>query len=167
MSDARSVVTRKDLEGEGAAAGDTETRQGHRPAVLVVDDDASVRELLRRWLELEGYDVRVAADAMAAIAALETEPPKVVVADVHLPGANGLWLAEQIRHGAPTTAIVLATGDATVPPFESLRRGIVAYVLKPFQRDQLVAAVAEGIRWSATEASKMGRGGRPRQLPGS
>jgi response regulator of citrate/malate metabolism len=66
-----------------------------------------------------------------------------------MPGANGLWLADQIRDQHPTTAIVLATADADIPPTESLRSGIVAYLVKPFRRNQVTRAAEEGIRWSA------------------
>jgi DNA-binding NtrC family response regulator len=124
------------------------------PSVLIVDDDPRVRELLRRWLEPSGYALRFAENAHAAVAALSEERAEVIVCDVHMPGPNGLWLADRVRDIAPTTAIVLATGDSTVPPFESLRRAVVAYVLKPFQREQLVRAVSAGVEWSESAAAE-------------
>jgi DNA-binding NtrC family response regulator len=60
-----------------------------------------------------------------------------------------LWLAEQVRTVSPTTAVVLATGDARIPANQSLRAGIIAYLVKPFGADALVAAVHDGVRWSA------------------
>ena len=72
--------------------------------------------------------------------------PQVVLCDVHLrDGPNGLWLADRIRERHPTTAMILATGDATVPPVQSLRKGIVAYLVKPFRREDVLQAVEEGL----------------------
>jgi CheY-like chemotaxis protein/CHASE3 domain sensor protein len=119
-------------------------------SVLIVDDDARIRQLLHRWLAPHGLELRDASDANGALSAIAERAPAVMICDVHMPGADGLWLAERVRGLAPTTAIVLATGDSTVPPFESLRKGVVSYVLKPFRRDQLLAAVQDGLRWSAT-----------------
>src|SRR5687767_96027 len=102
--------------------------------VLVVDDQSGFRELLKRFLEPAGYEVRTASDAHEALARLADAPPAVAILDVHMPGPNGLWLANQIRSGSPTTAIVLATSDDTVPPVESLKKGVVAYIVKPLQR---------------------------------
>ena len=121
-------------------------------SVLIVDDDARIRELLHRWLAPYGLELREAVDAKTALAAIAQRRPSVILCDVHMPGQDGLWLAERVRALAPTTAIVLATGDGTVSPFESLRKGVVSYVLKPFRREQVVAAVEEGLRWSADAA---------------
>lgn len=121
-------------------------------SVLIVDDDARIRELLDRWLAPYGLELRQAVDAKSALSAIAERAPSVILCDVHMPGQDGLWLAERVRAIASTTAIVLATGDSTVSPFDSLRKGVVSYVLKPFRRDQVVSAVEEGIRWSATES---------------
>ena len=88
--------------------------------VLIVDDDAKVRQLLRRFLEPEGYAVTEAASAEEAMQLIEASPPSVAFCDVHMAGANGLWLADQIRKLSPTTAMVLATGDTEVPPTSSV-----------------------------------------------
>jgi DNA-binding NtrC family response regulator len=117
-------------------------------SVLIVDDDPRIQELLLRWLRPEGHTLRFAEDANAALLALADEQPAVVVCDVHMPGANGLWLAERVRSVAPATAIVLATADETIPAYESLRRGVVGYVLKPFDRTQFVRTVSAGVDWS-------------------
>jgi CheY-like chemotaxis protein len=136
------------------------------PSVLIVDDDAPIQELLRRWLKPAGYVLRFAENANAALDTLAEQKPAVIVCDIHMPGANGLWLADQVRGIAPTTAIVLATGDQNIPPFETLRHAVVAYVLKPLQREQLLDAVAAGVAWSRAAAARAGRTGRdPRRLP--
>jgi CheY-like chemotaxis protein len=119
------------------------------PTVLVVDDEAPIRELLRRILEGEGYEVAAAHDARSALTAMSEHDPYVVFLDVHMPGPDGLWLADRIRELFPNAAAVLATADPDIPPAESLRRGIIGYLLKPFQVDDVVRAAADGVSWSA------------------
>ena len=103
------------------------------PTVLVVDDEASIRELLRRILR-EGYTVADAHDGPSALAAISAHSPHVVFLDVHMPGENGLWLADQIQQQFPTSATVLATGDPNISTADRLRRGIISCLLKPFNR---------------------------------
>jgi CheY-like chemotaxis protein len=116
--------------------------------ILVVDDEPSVRALLRRFLEPAGYEIHEAEDAESAVRLIEERSPAGAVCDVHMPGANGLWLADQIRAASPTTALILATGDDEVPAGESLRPGVVAYLLKPLDRALVLRAVEQGTRWS-------------------
>ena len=119
--------------------------------VLLVDDEPAMRALLRRMLEPGGYDVREAADSHSALASIKTSPPAVAVCDIHMPGPDGVWLANQIRAVSPGTAIILATSDDAIPPTESFRRGTVAYVVKPIARHALLRAVADGFRWCAQQ----------------
>jgi CheY-like chemotaxis protein len=116
--------------------------------VLVVEDESVVRDLWRGSLVKLGYKVVTAENAHEAVRMLN-QHPDVALCDVHLPGASGLWLADQIRTLSPTTAIVLATGDRAIPPFESLRPGVVAYLVKPFLLGELKNAIEAGVRWSA------------------
>ena len=117
--------------------------------ILVVDDDASTLELWTRFLVDEGYLVARAADVFDALRVLSVSRPTVAICDVHLPGPSGVWLADVIREKSPTTAIVLVSGDPFVPPRETLRPAVVAYLLKPIALEQLLAAVESGIAWSA------------------
>ena len=123
------------------------------PSVLIVDDDEGVREFLTRALNGFGYTTMVASDAETAFVLL-SKRPHVVLLDVHLPGASGLWFADKVRDRSPTTAIILATGDASVPPTESLRPQIVAYLLKPFSKESLRETVDAGVQWSEGERRK-------------
>ena len=117
--------------------------------MLVVDDEVNIRELLRRILEPEGYTVASAPDAATALAAMSAHSPHVVFLDVHMPGENGLWLAEQIQQQFPTSATVLATADPDIPTAERLRRGIIGCLVKPFNRDDVLRAAADGVEWAA------------------
>ena len=135
-------------------------------SILIVDDDLRIQELLMRWLRAEGHTLRFAEDSNAAVESIAKEHPTVIVCDVHMPGANGLWLADRVRAIAPTTAIVIATGDQDVPPVESLRKGVVAYMVKPFQRDAFLNAVSKGVEWSRSAQLEARRiRSAQRQLP--
>ncbi len=134
-------------------------------SVLIVDDEPAVRAVLERILAETGHELRTAVDAESALQAIAQSTPDVVLCDVQMPGANGLWLADRIRDCAPATAIVFATVEAAVPPHESLRNGVVAYVLKPFQPEQVLRAVQDGMRWSAAAAQKHPRSRVPGRLP--
>ena len=138
---------------------------GEAVDILIVDDDQPVRELLRRFLEPEGYRITHADTAEAAATIVERLAPAVAFCDLHMPTANGLWLADQIRAVSPATAIVLATGDSQVPAAETLRAGIVAYVLKPLSRARVVAAAAEGVQWSSAQKRRGVRRRESRLLP--
>jgi DNA-binding NtrC family response regulator len=124
--------------------------------VLIVDDDAKVRELIRRFLEPAGYDVIESETAEDAIRSVGEAAPAVAFCDMHMPGANGLWLADQIRAISPATAMVLATGDSGIAPAETLRPGIVAYLVKPLNGERVRAAAAEGVKWSSDARARAG-----------
>jgi putative nucleotidyltransferase with HDIG domain len=120
-------------------------------SVLVVDDENGVRDLMSRWLESGGYAVASASCANEALGLMETAPPAVALCDIRMPGHDGLWLADRIRHQFPETAVIMATGVQDVgAAVESLRQGVVDYLTKPFGRDRLRAAVVRGIEWHRT-----------------
>jgi putative two-component system response regulator len=117
-------------------------------SVLVVDDESAVRDLMSRWLESGGYAVATAGSAEEAVNLLETVPAAVALCDIRLPGHDGLWLADRIRHAFPETAVIMATGVRDVgPAVESLRHGVVDYLTKPFGRDRLTEAVWRGMEY--------------------
>lgn len=118
-------------------------------SVLIVDDENGVRELMKRWLEAGGYSVIAASSAEEALGRLESAaPPAVALCDIRMPGRDGLWLAERIRQRYPETAVIMATGVQDVgPAVESLRRGVIDYLTKPFGRDRLREAVLRGLEW--------------------
>ena len=123
--------------------------------VIVVEDDPILRDLLSKYLDQLGYALQAVEDALSALPLLRGAP-YVAIVDVHLPGASGLWLADQIREISPTTAVVLATGDATIPANQSMRAGIVAYLVKPFELEGVAAAVQDGVQWSALRRTARG-----------
>jgi CheY-like chemotaxis protein len=109
--------------------------------ILVVDDDAGVRGVLRHVIESMGYRVAEAADALAALDVLETEEVAFALVDVRMPGRDGVWLVDQIVTKYPEVPVALATGLLEMDPQVTLRAGVVGYVTKPFSRDSLAAVI--------------------------
>jgi response regulator RpfG family c-di-GMP phosphodiesterase len=110
--------------------------------VLIVDDEADLRWLLRSWVEAEGATALEADSAEAALALIARQPaPAVALCDLRLPGEDGLWLAERLRAVSPETAVVMTTGvlefQAAVT---SLQAGVVDYLSKPFLHERFIEA---------------------------
>ena len=127
--------------------------------VLIVDDEQAMRELVSRWLVAEGHDIVQAADADSAIRILESQPIAVVLCDRAMPGHDGDWLVAQIRERFRTVAVILATADDSVPTRISLRDGVVGYLVKPFIKELLTAAVRDATAWHQVAAKAGGRRG--------
>jgi excisionase family DNA binding protein len=111
------------------------------PLVLVVDDDDSVRALVRLNLEHEGYTVKEAANGEGGLAAVEDEPPDLVLLDVMMPGVDGWEMLRRIqeRHGAGSIPVIMFSGkvDAAAAD-EAQSRGAQGFVGKPFDPQRLI-----------------------------
>jgi len=121
-------------------------------SVLIVDDEAPIREFLTRWLRASKYDTTEASNADAALALVSKQEPDVVLCDVNMPGHDGLWLMEQVRKRFPRVALVLATANDEVPPAITMQRGVVEYLVKPFERRAVLAAVSQAVKWRESVA---------------
>ncbi|HVE77530.1 MAG TPA: sigma-54 dependent transcriptional regulator [Gemmatimonadaceae bacterium] len=119
-------------------------------SVLVVDDDATVRETLADFFDALGYTVRVAGAATEARRALAAHAPDVALLDLHLPDAHGLRLLEAVRADDPEAAVIILTGHADVPTaVQAMKQGAVDFLEKPVDLEALQAAVeraAETVR---------------------
>jgi DNA-binding NtrC family response regulator len=113
--------------------------------VLVVDDDEGVRRVLSRWAADMGYAVQAAADADSALEVMHQHRVDVALVDVRMPGHDGIWLLDQVRQLFPETAAVLATGLMEMDPMVTLRPGVVGYIVKPFNREDLAAVLKRGM----------------------
>ena len=123
-------------------------------SVMIVDDESAIRVVLARWLAGEGYEIREAPNAEAALDELAKSTADVVLCDVEMPGQGGLWLAAQLRERFPATAIVLATAVDSIPPTTSFKPGIIEYLVKPFTRDLVLSAVVHGMEWHAAALAR-------------
>jgi CheY-like chemotaxis protein len=119
---------------------------GRRPRVLVIDDDPSVREIVRYLLEDFGYDCETAADGPRGLARFQEGGWDLVVTDLGMPEMSGWEVVEAIRRRSLTMPIVLITG--LIDPGLMRRAGEqgLPVVPKPFRSDTLRAAVAEALR---------------------
>lgn len=117
------------------------------PEVLVVDDDADVREALRQGLGLQGLEVRQAADGLAALADLTLVLPDVVLLDVGMPGMNGVDLVRRLRsEGYSLPVCMLSARDEVDDRVAGLAAGADDYVVKPFSVVELAARLHALIR---------------------
>jgi len=110
--------------------------------VLVIDDDAGVRKVLRRILTAEGFDVEEANDAFQALDALDASPPDAALLDIKMPGMDGLGLLDNLRQRGLEIPIVILTGHGDeFTSSECLQAGAAGYLTKPPDRADLLLAV--------------------------
>lgn len=119
--------------------------------VLVVDDEEDIREVFSRALEKEGLAVDSSPDAQQALQMLKGSAYQVVVADIRMPGMDGITLLKKIKEISPTTDVIMATGyPATETAIQALRLGAFDYITKPCTLDELTHTVHK-----ALEAQKL------------
>ena len=117
------------------------------PRILVVDDEADLRLTLSQAFEMEGYDVREAADSAQAVSLLSRESFDVVLLDLMMPKIDGLSLLEKARSILPDAVIVVMTGQATVEAaMSAVKEGAIDYIQKPFRLEQVFHVVARGLQ---------------------
>lgn len=111
--------------------------------ILVVDDDDGVRENLAELFELVGYSILTAGSAAEALKQLANHDVDLLLTDYRMPGPNGLELIESARRMKPGIRAVLMTafGDSFTE-IESVRRGAIGYVNKPFEADEITNLVS-------------------------
>lgn len=118
-----------------------------RPRLLVVDDEAAVRDVLARYFLHNNFDVRTAADAGQARALIAATVPDLVLVDVNMPGESGLSLARWLREAHPRVGLVMLTGAAdAVDRIVGLEVGADDYVTKPFETRELLARLRNLLR---------------------
>ena len=121
--------------------------------ILVVDDERAVRESLRRALELEGYEIELAADGSEALYRLEGDvEPDAMILDVLMPGVDGLEVCRRLRGSGSKLPVLMLTARTQVEDrVEGLDAGADDYVTKPFALDELLARVRALLRRTTLE----------------
>ena len=116
------------------------------PRVLVVEDDRDIADVLRRSLRMEGYDVRLAADGEAALTESSIFEPDAVVLDLGLPKLDGVEVCRRLREGGDVPILMLTARDGVDDRVEGLDSGADDYLVKPFERAELLARMRALLR---------------------
>lgn len=123
--------------------------------ILVVDDEAPIRDILTRRLTQWGHDVVAAHSAEAAVEAMAAQPADIVFSDVIMPVFDGVWLAGQIRERWPKTVMVAVSGAQDMSTVIRMRQyGAVDYVAKPIGREMLHQALDRALVTLAARESE-------------
>jgi DNA-binding response OmpR family regulator len=114
--------------------------------VLVVEDDEEIAQVLQRSLRLEGYEVRIAPDGEQALAVHAEYVPDVVILDLGLPKMDGIEVAKRVRGADDVPILMLTARDALEARVEGLDSGADDYLVKPFERQELLARLRALLR---------------------
>jgi excisionase family DNA binding protein len=117
-----------------------------RPRVLVVDDEASIRDLLAKTLALAEYDVDVAPDGRSALERIRMNPYDLLIADLKMPGIDGLSVIREAKRFKSALPVIIITGFSTESSaIEAVNLGVAGYLTKPFRVPQVLAAAAKAL----------------------
>ena len=125
--------------------------------VLIVEDDRNIADLLRLYLEKEGYTVVIAPDGMRGVEQFRTVHPSLVLLDVKLPGLDGWGVCRAIRAESQTPIIMLTAKSETEDKVNGLKQGADDYITKPFEMKEVLARIEAVLRRSGIEPEKSRR----------
>ena len=124
--------------------------------ILVIDDEASMREMLGIMLRKEGYAVEIAADRSTAAAMLDRGPVHMVITDVKLPDGDGIEILRHVKAASPETAVVVMTAYGTTEAaVAALKLGAQDYLVKPFDVDELKIVVRNALEKQQLEEENL------------
>jgi putative nucleotidyltransferase with HDIG domain len=114
---------------------------------LVVDDEKFIRDILADFLDLEGFQVRTAADGAHAIAELQNGRFDMVISDLKMPNMGGIEVLKEVSRNHPDTLTIIMTGFGTVETaIDAMKQGAYDYILKPFKAEEIVHIVQRGLQ---------------------
>jgi excisionase family DNA binding protein len=117
-----------------------------RPRILVVDDEASIRDLLSKTLALAEYDIDTAPDGRTAVGRLRAGQYDLLITDLKMPGMDGLTLIREARQLAPTLPVVVITAYSTeTSAIEAINLGVSGYLTKPFRITKILSTAAKAL----------------------
>ena len=146
LSPTGNVSARDTAPGGRAAADPGRAVQARSTVALVVDDEPKIRDLARRYLEADGFQVLEAADGEAALTVMAETKPDIVVTDIMMPVLNGLELLRQIRLTSSVPVVMLTARDDEIDKVLALTTGADDYVTKPFGGRELAARLRAILR---------------------
>jgi DNA-binding response OmpR family regulator len=121
--------------------GEALTRHATRYRVLVVDDEANIREVIGQYLKIDGFDVLWAADGAEAVRLLASEPVDLVILDLMLPGIDGWEVCKRLRARSAVPVVMLTARGEEADKLAGFGLGADDYITKPFSPRELVARV--------------------------
>lgn len=125
------------------------------PTILVVDDDASVREAVASLLRSVGLDVRTYASPKDFLGTQRPEGPSCLILDVRMPGLSGLDLQKELTRSHPGLPIIFITGHGDIPmTVTAMKAGAVEFLTKPFRDQDLLDAVQAGVERDRARLSR-------------
>ncbi len=127
----------------------------NKSKILVVDDDKHISELLKLYLEKEGYDVYIASDGEEGLNKFKAIQPKLVVLDIMLPVIDGMQVCNEIRRIDNTPIIMLSAKGEVFDKVLSLELGADDYMVKPFEPKELIARIKAILRRSVQREEKV------------
>jgi excisionase family DNA binding protein len=117
-----------------------------RPRILVVDDESSIRDLLSKTLALAEYDVDTASDGRSALERLRLYPYDLLIADLKMPGLDGLSVIREAKRLKADLPVIIITGySSETAAIEAVNLGVSGYLTKPFRVPQVLAAAAKAM----------------------
>lgn len=119
--------------------------------ILVVDDDKNICELLRLYIEKEGYDIEIANDGMEALAKFREFQPDLIMLDIMLPALDGLQVCREIRKTSQVPIIMLTAKGEVFDKVLGLELGADDYVVKPFEAKEILARIKAVLRRTGSE----------------
>lgn len=125
--------------------------------VLIVEDDRNIADLLRLYLEKEGYEVAIAHDGLRGVERFREAKPSLVLLDVMLPGMDGWGVCRTIRAESKTPIIMLTAKSETEDKVAGLKQGADDYITKPFEMKEVLARIEAVLRRSGIEPEKAAR----------
>lgn len=121
--------------------------------IMVVDDDPNIANLVKLYLEKEGYAVQIQSTGDGALAAFTANPPSLVLLDLMLPGMDGWQVCRAIRQQSNIPIIMLSAKDETFDKVLGLELGADDYITKPFEGKELVARIKAVLRRTSAQDS--------------
>jgi CheY-like chemotaxis protein len=152
-SDAADEMSKHDIAAEfvqnfsdSIAAAKKMSAERTSYSVLIVDDDASLRDTLRRMVESVGYDVYCAEDARTAIANVTDREPDIIITDIYMPAGDGFELLNWLRNNGIRTPVIAMSGSSSgIGEYDQLsvaeHLGAAAVIDKPFRQSKLVETI--------------------------
>lgn len=119
--------------------------------ILIVDDDTNICELLRLYLEKEGYSTVIVNDGQSAVTAFQNEQPDITLLDIMLPGLDGWQVCREIRKTSNKPIIMVTAKGETFDKVLGLELGADDYIVKPFENKEVVARVRAVLRRTGTK----------------